>query len=230
MKYSNRVTVAVFTSFFLLVFAGVIPAEEHVNPENCEIIIDDFSNGLGPGWTEKSFKGKTLYTVNQDEGQSYLRATSNGTASALYYKIEYDPREYPYIAWKWKVDNIIEKGDATKKSGDDYAARLFVVFPSPFFVSTETLNYIWANKLPKGSSVPCPYMENNFMISVQSGPAKTGKWLAESKNIYEDYIKYFAKQPRKVGAIAIMTDTDDTKEKASARYGTIAICRKDPQK
>jgi len=213
-----------------MVLPGINLAEELITPENCEIIIDDFSNGIGKGWSEKSFTGKTLYFVSQDEGRPYLRAISNGTASGLYYKIEYDPREYPYIVWKWKVDNIIKKGDATKKSGDDYAARLFVVFPSSFFIGTETLNYIWANKLPEGSSLPCPYMENNIMVSVQSGPAKTGKWLVESRNIYEDYKKYFDKQPEKVGTIAIMTDTDDTKEKVSASYGTIALCRKDPQK
>ena len=215
---------------FLLVLPGVNLAGEHVKPEDCEIIIDDFSKGIGPGWSEKSFAGETQYSVIEDEGQPCLRAISNGTASGLYYKIEYDPREYPYIVWKWKVDNIIEKGDATQKSGDDYAARLFVVFPSSFFVSTETLNYIWANKLPKGSCVPSPYTEKDMMVSVQSGPAKTGKWLAESRNIYEDYKKYFGRQPEKVGAIAIMTDTDDTQEKASASYGTIAICRRDPQK
>jgi hypothetical protein len=215
---------------FLLSLPGTNLAEDHIAPENCEIIIDDFSNGIGPGWTEKSFTGKTHYTVILDEGQPYLLATSDGTASALYYKIEYDPLEYPYIVWKWEVDNIIEKGDARLKSGDDYAARLFVVFPSSYFISTETLNYIWANKLAKGSSLTCPYMDNSIMISVQSGPAKTGRWLTESRNIYEDYKKYFDKQPGKVGAIAIMTDTDDTKEKATARYGTIAICRQDPQK
>ena len=44
---------------FLLVFTDAIPAEEHINPDNCEIIIDDFSNGLGPGWMEKSFAGKS---------------------------------------------------------------------------------------------------------------------------------------------------------------------------
>jgi len=216
--------------FFLLVLPGVNLAEEHIKPEDCEIIVDDFSNGIGPGWSKKSFTGETQYSIAQDKGQPYLRATSNGTASALYYKIEYDPREYPYIVWKWKVDNIIEKGDATKKSGDDYAARLFVVFPSSFFVSTETLNYIWANKLPKDSSVVCPYMDNSIMVSVQSGTAKTGKWLTESRNVFEDYKKYFGRQPKKVSAIAIMTDTDDTKGKASAGYGTIEICRKDPQK
>lgn len=227
MAPTYKITIIVI---FLLVLPGINLAEEHVKPEDCEIIIDDFSNGIDPGWSKKSFTGETKYSVVQDEGQPYLHATSNGTASALYYKIEYDPREYPYIAWKWEVDNIIEKGDATKKSGDDYAARLFVVFPSSFFVSTETLNYVWANKLPKDSGVSCPYMDNTVMVSVQSGPAKTGKWFAESRNVYEDYKKYFGRQPEKVGAIAIMTDTDDTQEKASARYGTIAICRRDPQK
>lgn len=227
MAAAYKITIIVIS---LLAFAGVLRADEHIVPQECEIIIDDFSNGLGPGWAEKSFTGKTQYEISRDEGQPCLLATSKGAASALYYKIDYDPREYPYIVWKWKVDNIIEKGDATQKSGDDYAARLFVVFPSSFFVRTETLNYIWANKLPKDSSIPSPYTENDIMVSVQSGPAKTGKWLVESRNIYEDYKKYFGSQPEKVGAIAIMTDTDDTKEKASARYGTIAICRKDPQK
>ena len=215
---------------FLLVLPGVNLAEEHVKPEDCEIIIDDFSNGIGPGWSKKSFTGETQYPVVQDERQPYLHATSNGTASALYYKIEYDPREYPYIAWNWEVDNIIEKGDATKKSGDDYAARVYVVFPAFFFWNTSALNYIWANNLPKEQAIPNPYTSNNMMISVESGRTETGKWIIETRNVYEDYKRFFGKEPPKIGAIAIMTDTDDTQEKASASYGTIAICRKDPQK
>ena len=59
---------------FLLVLPGVNLAEEHVKPEDCEIIIDDFSKGIGPGWSEKSFVGETQYSVVQDEGQPYLRA------------------------------------------------------------------------------------------------------------------------------------------------------------
>ena len=215
---------------FLLAFPFAVQAEEHINPKNCDIIIDDFNEGIGPGWSEKSFKGKTRYFVSKDEGQSYLRATSNASASGLYYKIKYDPREYPFIAWKWKVDNILKKGDATKKSGDDYAARIYIVFPSFFFWDTRAINYIWANKLPKDRAYPNSYTSNNMMISVESGPADTGKWITERRNVYLDYKRFFGKEPPKVGAIAIMTDTDDTKETASASYGTIALCRKDPQK
>jgi hypothetical protein len=205
-------------------------AGKYDNQEAKEIIIDDFENGLEPGWTSKSFKGETEYLLGQDEGQACLVATSHGTASGLVYKIEYDPEKYPVITWKWKIDKIIESGDATKKSGDDYAARLYVIFPSPFFVGTKTINYIWANRLPKGTAVPSPYTKNDFMVSVESGSENTGKWLTESRNVFEDYKRYFGKSPKKVGAVAIMTDTDDTKESASAKYGPISICTRKPAK
>jgi hypothetical protein len=207
-----------------------IHAEEAIITENCEIIIDDFKAGIAPDWSEKSFNGKTHYSVNIEGEQSYLRAISNASASGLYYKIKYDPREYPFIVWKWRVDNILQKGDATKKSGDDYAARIYVVFPSFFLWKTKAINYIWANKLAKNNVVPNPYNANAMMVSVESGSANTGKWITERRNVYLDYQIFFGKEPPKVGAIAIMTDTDDTKEKASASYSIIAICKNDPLK
>jgi hypothetical protein len=68
------------------------------------------------------------------------------------------------------------------------------------------------------------------MISVESGPANTGIWITETRNIYEDYIRFFGKKPPKAGAIAIIADTDYTGERTSASYGPIAICSKDPRK
>jgi hypothetical protein len=148
----------------------------------------------------------------------------------LYYKIKYDPAQYPYITWQWKVDNIINSGDATRKSGDDYGARIYVVFHSFFFWNTTAINYIWANKLPKEQAVPNPYTSKNIMISIESGRAENGKWITETRNIYEDYKRFFGKEPPKIIAIAIMTDTDDTGESATANYGPIAICSRNPQK
>jgi len=216
----------------LLIFtlpSGSLAEDSSMNPA-CEIIIDDFANGIKPGWQTKSFKGTTEYTWTRENGKTYVKAVSNAAASGLYYKIEYDPKQYPYISWQWKVDNIIAKGDASQKSGDDYGARIYVVFPAFFFWNTRAINYIWANKLPKEEAVPNPYTSNNIMLSIQSGPAETGKWLTETRNIYEDYKRVFGKEPPSVGAIAIMTDTDNTGESASAGYGPIAVCSRDPRK
>jgi hypothetical protein len=209
--------------------SGLLAENSTVIPE-CEIVIDDFANGIKPEWKSKSFKGITEYTWIKEDNRRYVRATSRGTASGLYYEIEIDPQQYPYLTWQWKVDSIISSGDASQKSRDDFGARIYVVFPSFFFWNTKTINYIWANKLPKEQAVLSTYTSNNIMISVESGQADTGKWITETRNFYEDYKRFFGKEPPKVGAIAIMTDTDNTGESVSADYGPIALCHRDPRK
>lgn len=213
----------------LLTPAGSL-ADNPASPTGCEITIDDFSKGISPDWKIRSFKGMTEYTWATENGRGFVKATSNNTASGLYYKIRYDPKQYPYITWQWKVDNIVTSGDATRKSGDDYSARVYVVFPAFFFWNTRAINYIWANRLPKGQAVANPFTSNNMMISVESGVSQTGKWLTESRNVYEDYKRLFGQEPPEVGAIAIMTDSDNTGESGSASYGPIGVCSRAPWK
>jgi len=64
------------------------------------------------------------------------------------------------------------------------------------------------------------------MIAVQSGPDHVGQWLEEKRNLLEDYHKCFEEDPPKAGAVAIMTDTDNTGEKTVAWYGLIRLLRK----
>jgi hypothetical protein len=66
------------------------------------------------------------------------------------------------------------------------------------------------------------------MIAVESGPEKAGAWQTETRNIYEDYRRSFGEAPPRVGAVAIMTDTDNTGEDALAWYGAIRILPASP--
>jgi hypothetical protein len=161
--------------------------------------------------------------VTQEDNQLCIKATSRSSASALYYKIKYDLNDYPILTWRWKVDHVLSKGDATNKAGDDFAARVYVVFPSWAFWKTNALSYVWANKLPKGKAVPNPFTANTVMIAVESGPERTGQWVEEKRDVLADYRLHFGVYPPKVGAIAIMTDTDNTREEATAWYGPIRI-------
>jgi hypothetical protein len=223
-----NIVLSVLILFFLI--PSLSFAEGFRIPPECEIIIDDFNDGINPGWINKSFNGLTEYTWINENGRPYVRAVSNNAASGLIYKIEYDPERYPYITWNWKADKIIADGDATIKSKDDYSARIYIAFPSLFFWNTKIINYIWANKLPKEQVIPSLYTSNSIMVSVESGPANTGKWITETRNIYADYIRFFGKKPPNIGAIAIMTDTDDTGRSTSASYGPISVCSRDPGK
>jgi len=210
------------TTLLLLLVLLLLPAAaSHAAAE--ELLIDDFSAGLSPHWQVKSFAGKTLYTPVTVDGRPALRAEARASASGLVYRKKIDPEKLPILAWSWKIDGVLAKGDATTKKGDDYAARVYVIFPSLLFWRTKAINYIWANKLPKGSRVYNPFTTNAAMIAVESGNALAGRWLEEKRNIREDYESMFHEEPPMIGAVAIMTDTDNTGETAVAYYGAIRL-------
>lgn len=62
-----------------------------------------------------------------------------------------------------------------------------------------------------------------MMIAVKSGSVHVGQWVVERRDILKDYRRIFGQDPPKAGAIAIMTDTDNTGEKAVAYYGPMRI-------
>ncbi len=191
-----------------------------------EIVLPPYDPGPHAQWKQKSFKGENVYTVVTENGNRVLKAESRGTASALYCEVSFDVKEFPILEWSWKISSVLEKGDAHTKEGDDYAARVYVVFPSVFFWRTKAVNYMWANRLPVGEIVPNAFTSNARMIAVRSGNAEAGRWVNERRNVYEDYRRAFGEDPPEAGGVAVMTDTDNTGGSAVAWYGPIHIRRK----
>lgn len=205
----------VITAFILITFAAVSQADE--------VPVSRFASEGLAGWESKVFKGSTDYQLVQDNGRTVIRAHSRGTASGLFKKVNLDPLRFRYLHWSWKIAGTVKNGDEKIKAGDDYAARVYVVFPGRFFWQTKAINYIWANRLPIGQSIPNAFTGNTMMVAVESGPAKSGQWLTEERDIVADYRRLFGEEPRQIGAIAIMTDTDNTGSEATAWYGEISI-------
>ncbi|MBI5483123.1 MAG: DUF3047 domain-containing protein [Deltaproteobacteria bacterium] len=182
----------------------------------------DSSESLA-GWESRSFKGLTEYRLVQEEGSTVIKATSTNAASGLIKRIRFSPLKYRYLRWSWKISHTIQGGDEMSRSGDDYAARVYVIFPGRFFWQTRAINYIWANRLAKGASVPNAYSANAMMIAVETGNGLAGKWQAEQRDLIADYRLLFGEEPPEAEAIAIMTDTDNTGGSAEAWYGEITI-------
>lgn len=204
------------TLLLLLFCALPVAAEE-------SLLIDDFEHGLSPDWSVNKFKGNTDYQVVTEGSSQVLQAVSNNAASALIYKQEFLLEEYSVVSWRWKIESIIKHGDATHKQLDDYAARIYIVFPHWFYPNTRSLNYIWANKLKKGSAVPSPFTGNSMMIAVESGPENAGSWQTVRRNIADDFRQVFGMEPPGKWTIAIMTDTDNIGGKARAWYDDIRL-------
>jgi len=177
-------------------------------------------------WEEKIFKGKVVYRIEKDKDLSYVRATSDKAASALYYKIKLDAKTArPSASWKWKVSKFPTKESEeslVNKNVDDFAARVYVIFPATFFTNSRVLEYIWAESLPVGSTGTSPYSKNIKLIVLESG-AKN-EWVSEDRDIRADYIKMFGRAPEyNIGAIAFMTNAENTETSADAMYDEIKV-------
>ena len=70
----------------------------------------------------------STYAISQCEKTTCLQMESNNAASGLILKQTFNIYQYPILKWRWKVSNVYRKGDSSTKKGDDYPARLYVVF------------------------------------------------------------------------------------------------------
>jgi len=236
----------------LIIFSLSLLSEINAQPGDM-IEVGKFSseqaaNGLPTGWKPLTFKKidrHAVYSLVKDGDTVVVKAVAESSASGLVRELKIDPKEYPTLQWRWKVTNVLRKGDVKRKEGDDYPARIYITFEYDssklgFFDKAKyeairliygqyppagAINYIWESQAPKGTVIPNPYTDRVIMFVVESGETKLNQWLSEERNIYEDYKKAFGQEPPMISGVAIMTDTDNTGESATAYYGDIIFRR-----
>jgi len=188
------------------------------------------------GWYLLRFRGsKTLtrYAPVADGNNVYIRAESEGSAAPIYKIAKFDPQDYPYISWRWKADNILEKGNAYTKKGNDFSVSLGIIFDydpqrASFIKNIKysfiklfygvyppdyVILYVWGNGIheKKGDIIPNPYSDVVKMFVLENGNSHLSKWRIEERNILEDFKNAFGTYPKqRVGGIGIHTDSDNT--------------------
>jgi len=197
-------------------------------------------------WTFRKIERHTTYATTREAGTVVVRAKAESSASGLIREVKVDSREYPILAWRWKVSNVYMKGDVNRKDGDDYPARIYIAFdydPQRLGLADRVkhaavrllygegpplrvINYIWESKAPKGTITPSAYTDWVKMIVVESGGELANRWIDEQRNVLEDYRKAFGEEPSTITGIAIMTDADNTGESTTAWYGDIVFMKR----
>jgi len=215
--------VCAFCGVMLLFFLVIAEAATSYAAENRDVVISTFGQKDLSRWQQKEFEGTTSYTFSRDDAKKWvLKAHSNGTASGLAREIEVDLSKTPYLNWSWKIEKFPEVENERSKKGDDYPARIYVIFSTgPWFWDTRALNYVWSTAMPVGESWPNAFTSKARMIAVQSGGDRIGGWVTEKRNVREDIATLFGIQVDTIEAIALMTDTDNSSSEAVAYYGDI---------
>jgi hypothetical protein len=189
----------------------------------------------------------TTYRLRESDesaaGGSVLVAEADASASGLIHRRTFDVYETPYVEWRWRTEGTVPGGDAATKEGDDYACRIYIVFPYDpdevgfgermkyrtakllygEFPPLASLNYIWANTDHLREVIPNAFTPRAKMLPVESGSARAGQWRSYRRDIREDYRKAYGEEPPQNASIAIMTDTDNTGERAVSYYDYVRV-------
>ena len=90
---------------------------------------------------------------------------------------------------------------------------------------TAALVYVWGNQAKAGTLHASPYTGRARIFIVESGSTHLNQWRTVKRNIVDDYQKAFGSRPPVISGVALMTDTDNTGESATAWYGDIIFSR-----
>ncbi|MBN2331904.1 MAG: DUF3047 domain-containing protein [Deltaproteobacteria bacterium] len=188
-----------------------------------KVTVGHFSASQLDGWQTKVFSGTTSYRLCPIDEVTALKAESLASASGLFKKVRIDLEQTPYLSWQWRIENRLPPLNEQSKAGNDYAARVYVVVDGGLlFWKTLAINYVWAASSPKDHFWPNAFAgPNAMMLALRSTEDKAATWYGEKRNLKDDFKKLFAKDIRYIDAIALMTDTDNSKGKATSYYGNI---------
>jgi hypothetical protein len=179
----------------------------------------------------------TNYTVVHDDGVDAFKAEANCSASARYLPLSHiDLTRTPRLRWRWKVEHPLRPNNERVKAGDDFAARVYVLFQfDPRHASIwekvrhrlaasrygdlvpgNVISYVWSSREPAGARWESPYAAGSQLISLGSGALP--EWTEETVDVAADYTAAFGHAPPPVLAVAVMTDTDNTCQHTTTYY------------
>lgn len=206
--------------------------------------------GLPAGWEPwilHPTKRKTRYETRGRNGDTVIWAHAESAASGLARRLNLDPAVTPWIEWRWRVESLVAGADNTDRYAEDSPVRIVLAFDGDrrklpardqlFFEKARllsggqempyaTLMYIWENRQPVNAVITNPNTSRVRKIVVSSGEAGVGTWQNYRRNIIEDYRRAYGNDPGRLIGVAILTDTDNTRQTASAQYGKIRLLEK----
>jgi hypothetical protein len=185
----------------------------------------------------------TQYALVVDEGTVVLRAEANASMASVMHALRIDPRKNQFISWRWKIGSVLHKSDIRMKAGDDFPARVYVLFDydasrlsilqrAKIFLARKlygkdvpaaALCYVWDGKAAIGTSAWSPYTDRVRVIVVESGTANVNRWQEEERDIVADFRAAFSEDPPAISGVAVASDTDNTGESVVTLFGDIRL-------
>ena len=165
---------------------------------------------------------KTAYSVGSNENGNYLKAVADNAASGLGKEIKIDLNKTPFINITWKIEKDIPGIDETAKKGHDFAARVFVIKKTgATALSNRAINYVFSSNQDVGSNSRSPYTKKSIDNVLATTKTNLNEWVTVKANVKADFKKFHNLDVNELDGIAIMSDTDNSKQKSITYYQNI---------
>lgn len=192
-------------------------------------------------------KTPTKFSVVEMGGAKVLKVSAEDSYGNLVHAMRVKVSDQATLAWRWRVDKLIDEADLKARSGEDAAAKVCVSFgfdgsklnlgeraklslarsTTGEDVPTETLCYVWDNKLAANTDLVSAFTRRIRFIVLQSGSAKLGQWVNERRNLAADHQRMFKDESEgnvpDVVAVAIGADADNTHGRGLAYVGDVTL-------
>jgi len=202
-----------------------------------------------PAWKFATLPNKkpTQFTVVDLAGAHVLKVEAVDSYGNLVHALNPPVAPHLELSWRWRVEQLMADADLTTRSGDDSPAKLCVFFAfdgsklsfgeraklalasstTGEDVPTQTLCYVWDNKLPVDSAMANAFTKRIRFIVLDSGVDKLGQWVSHRRKLAADYQRMFgeesAGQVPDITGIAVSADADNTHGHALSYFGDIAL-------
>ena len=201
---------------FTFLFTEMLVSSEKIN-------IFNFNDNDLTKFKSHSIKKKTNYSIIKENGESYLKAEAEGQASGLGREIKVDLNKTPFLNITWKVEQGIPGIKENSKKGHDFAARVSVIKEIGSLPwQKKAMNYVFSSNEKTNSHWMGPYRKQIIdYVASSLVDSKENSWVTVKLNVKEHFKKFLDLDLVEVDGVAIMTDTDNTKQKAVSYYKNI---------
>lgn len=175
----------------------------------------------------KKVKGETKWSLGTNDKGNYIKAEADATGSGLGKEIKIDLIKTPFINITWKVEKDIPGIEENSKKGHDYAARVFVIKKTgSTALSNRAISYVFSSNNFINDNWHSPYTKKSYDYILSTTKNNLDEWVTVKANVRNHFKKFHNIDIQELSAVAIMTDTDNSKMKAVAYYQNIFFSSK----
>lgn len=174
------------------------------------------------GWTYLWHLGPAEIFTKQpgEDGQACIHCRTHADVGILQRPVDLPLADDSEISWRWRVDELpIDLREDSVPSHDYLSIAVE-------FDNGRDITYYWSSQLPEGTGYDCPlpnWRGKEYHVVIRSGTGGLGEWLAERRNLMDDYRHYMGDPPARITRVWFIANSIFQRGTGECTYADIVL-------